>query len=198
MLVIWLLVLGMATAPVSMGGFLERLDTLSEPSLERALPSLRGAELATARLRLASVDPGYLGLAELARDDLGHVDSTGHASAFDLALAGWADALFARAARNDHLEASRRVGSAFDHFDRAIAKDAIDPWVRILRVRCLVQFPLIIPVEPRLRSDSAALRRMLSDPLSPIPATRMALAAACERLGDSAEASKLRKGIAGR
>jgi len=184
--------LGTVAAAPSIRAALERLDTMAAADLAEVLPNLAGGELAVGDVLLAAQDPNKPDRVEAAYVFLDSVDRSGGGSPIGLAVLGMAEALKARSMFGDPAGATRWMMSSVARFDRAVASDSADPWIRILRTRYLAQVPKIFQLDARIRDDSVVLRRMLPRLDASRPGALLALAAACERLGNPEEAASLR------
>jgi hypothetical protein len=184
--------LGSLAAAPSIRTALERLDTMAAADLAEVLPNLAGGELAVGDVLLAAQDPNKPDRVEAAYVFLDSVDRSGGGTPIGLAVLGMAEALKARSRFGDPTESTRWMMSSVARFDGAVASDSTDPWIRILRARYLAQAPKIFQLDGRIRDDSLALRRMLPRLEAMRPAALLALAAACERLGNREEAASLR------
>lgn len=118
--------------------------------------------------------------------------SVGEASAVRTALLGAAEAISAREAGGNRLDASRWVGQALRDLDAAVAKDSANPTIRVIRINALARVPEMFRVEARIASDRAVLLAHVGKGVSSADGSiLLALGAAAHRAGDDADAVRL-------
>jgi hypothetical protein len=123
----------------------------------------------------------------------------GEASAVRTALLGASEAISAREAGGNRLDASRWIGNALRDLDDAVSKDSASPTIRVIRINALARVPEMFRVDARIAADRTVLLAHVGKDLDHADGSiLLALGTAAFRARDSVDAARFWNAVAAR